>query len=717
MIVVVALALLAADPQPAGAVVTPPAAAKKEQRSIYVADLSTSSGVDPGTLVTITSSLASSVQKHAGQALKVLTSQDVKQIVDVEAQKQILGCDQSSASCIAELVNAVGVDLVLYGDVGKLGESYVINLTLFDTKKQERIGGQQVSLPKMDETLLAQIDIAVTALIAPITGEKTATSQMSTNGITLPTFSPDELKGAASLKSVNMKAEQARDFAEDTEQDKSASLEKKRDAWCSLQNVEGANPYLATATKYCEAYKQAVVANAQLESSMSADYQTLAGILDLKHRSKEEKLAAIDSFLQTYDRLADRPMVKSVKSARERLVTTGSASMGDRDHDGIPDDVDKCPDQPEDKDGFQDSDGCPDPDNDGDGILDKDDQCPDVPGVPEKHGCPRTAGEVASAAASATGDFLGNLVEITATQTSFILGAGLHADTTFAPLGGHLAPGADITFKWTAFTGGIRFDYDTQGGAPLLGANLGLRVLQIPKGNLGLIDPSIGVDVLGFPGGDIIAGPYAANTFKLSSVDIRVYYRYALYEAKSGELPPHEVGAQVTLNDSLDGLESLVKDSGTFLMTDTNDKDFFVGVTGNLDTTFAPPGGDLDLGFGMRVAYTFFELGGRVAFDLADTSGGHKTVFMGAYGGLQFFEIPKGDFALLRPSVGVDFVGNLDNDGGIIAGPYIANTFKLTNTFHVRVYYRYGLLSKGSNLPPVHAIGAEASVNLIDLFK
>jgi outer membrane protein OmpA-like peptidoglycan-associated protein len=48
----------------------------------------------------------------------------------------------------------------------------------------------------------------------------------------------------------------------------------------------------------------------------------------------------------------------------------------DRDHDGVADGDDKCPDAPEDKDGFQDADGCPDVDNDGDGILDGDDKCP-----------------------------------------------------------------------------------------------------------------------------------------------------------------------------------------------------------------------------------------------------------------------------------------------------------------------------------------------------
>ncbi|MGB5366862.1 MAG: OmpA family protein, partial [Polyangiales bacterium] len=60
----------------------------------------------------------------------------------------------------------------------------------------------------------------------------------------------------------------------------------------------------------------------------------------------------------------------------------------DNDGDGISDANDKCPDGAEDIDGFQDDDGCPDPDNDGDGILDADDQCPNDAGAPENNGCP-----------------------------------------------------------------------------------------------------------------------------------------------------------------------------------------------------------------------------------------------------------------------------------------------------------------------------------------
>ena len=60
----------------------------------------------------------------------------------------------------------------------------------------------------------------------------------------------------------------------------------------------------------------------------------------------------------------------------------------DRDGDGILDDVDACPDSPEDKDLFEDEDGCPDPDNDKDTVLDPLDKCPNTPGPVDNEGCP-----------------------------------------------------------------------------------------------------------------------------------------------------------------------------------------------------------------------------------------------------------------------------------------------------------------------------------------
>ncbi len=66
--------------------------------------------------------------------------------------------------------------------------------------------------------------------------------------------------------------------------------------------------------------------------------------------------------------------------------------IGDRDQDGLLDNVDECPDDPEDKDGFEDDDGCPEPDNDKDGIADVNDKCPmepeDKDGWQDDDGCP-----------------------------------------------------------------------------------------------------------------------------------------------------------------------------------------------------------------------------------------------------------------------------------------------------------------------------------------
>ncbi len=80
--------------------------------------------------------------------------------------------------------------------------------------------------------------------------------------------------------------------------------------------------------------------------------------------------------------------VASVAYAPEREVT--QAPPSDRDHDGIVDELDACPDTR----GIASDDpkrnGCPDRDKDG--IFDQDDACPDEPGVanddPKKNGCP-----------------------------------------------------------------------------------------------------------------------------------------------------------------------------------------------------------------------------------------------------------------------------------------------------------------------------------------
>jgi outer membrane protein OmpA-like peptidoglycan-associated protein len=71
----------------------------------------------------------------------------------------------------------------------------------------------------------------------------------------------------------------------------------------------------------------------------------------------------------------------------------------DQDKDGVPDIVDRCVSEPEDKDGDRDEDGCRDidpyGDDDGDGVLNHEDGCVDEPedkdGHNDEDGCPETS--------------------------------------------------------------------------------------------------------------------------------------------------------------------------------------------------------------------------------------------------------------------------------------------------------------------------------------
>jgi outer membrane protein OmpA-like peptidoglycan-associated protein len=93
-----------------------------------------------------------------------------------------------------------------------------------------------------------------------------------------------------------------------------------------------------------------------------------------------------DGIPDTTDRCVDIP------EDRDGFQDEDGCPEADNDGDGIPDDKDGCPNIAEDPDGFQDEDGCADEDNDRDGILDKDDQCPNEPetinGERDDDGCP-----------------------------------------------------------------------------------------------------------------------------------------------------------------------------------------------------------------------------------------------------------------------------------------------------------------------------------------
>lgn len=127
--------------------------------------------------------------------------------------------------------------------------------------------------------------------------------------------------------------------------------------------------------------------NARSASDLSpAEYCTERGFVEVKPLSKPGDRDG-DGYLDPDDKCVDQP---ENYNGFEDL--DGCPDDPDTDGDGLVDSLDACVMEPEDADGYLDDDGCPEPDNDLDTILDGADKCPleaeDPDGFEDENGCP-----------------------------------------------------------------------------------------------------------------------------------------------------------------------------------------------------------------------------------------------------------------------------------------------------------------------------------------
>ena len=106
-----------------------------------------------------------SVEVGKAKGVAAISGADVKQMVELEAEKQASGCDDSS--CLSEITDALGARYAVYGRVGKLGSQTVLTLNLFDAEggvAVNRIDRRENSMDAVARSLNA----AVRELVAPI---------------------------------------------------------------------------------------------------------------------------------------------------------------------------------------------------------------------------------------------------------------------------------------------------------------------------------------------------------------------------------------------------------------------------------------------------------------------------------------------------------------------------------------------------------------------
>jgi TolB-like protein len=79
---------------------------------------------------------------------RIVTEADIASMLDFEAQK--MSCGDASASCLAEIGGALGVERVLAGNVGKLGSSFTMQLKLIDIGKAEVLDRVELTVDEGD---------------------------------------------------------------------------------------------------------------------------------------------------------------------------------------------------------------------------------------------------------------------------------------------------------------------------------------------------------------------------------------------------------------------------------------------------------------------------------------------------------------------------------------------------------------------------------------
>ena len=105
---------------------------------LIVLQLATAGGVEPGIGAALTEAVTTEVSSRG--FFEVISSKDVETLLNVERQRELMGCSDEATNCLTELAGALGARFVLNGSVARLGDAYQLNLQTMDSQKAQPLG-------------------------------------------------------------------------------------------------------------------------------------------------------------------------------------------------------------------------------------------------------------------------------------------------------------------------------------------------------------------------------------------------------------------------------------------------------------------------------------------------------------------------------------------------------------------------------------------------
>jgi hypothetical protein len=141
------------------------------QVQVLVLDIET--GIDDKqAMVALNGRVASALSTRSD--LAAITTADIRAMTALGADKAAAGCDASA--CLSEIANALGARYVVYGRLGKLGESYDLQLNVFDA-----VSGRSLARQGAQGTSLSSVGDAIPGVVATLADAIAPAGEASTS--------------------------------------------------------------------------------------------------------------------------------------------------------------------------------------------------------------------------------------------------------------------------------------------------------------------------------------------------------------------------------------------------------------------------------------------------------------------------------------------------------------------------------------------------------
>ncbi len=149
----------AAEPGPTATVTSKRVLSKPT--SLLLLPLKPVSGVTQGTLDLLSGYILGRLDRVEG--LRTVGREDVEASLGADKQRQAMGCD--AIACMAEIGGALGVELVMYGQVGRVGSKYNINVSVVRARDSNVIARTSAMTEQTEDAIVAQMDPMISELV------------------------------------------------------------------------------------------------------------------------------------------------------------------------------------------------------------------------------------------------------------------------------------------------------------------------------------------------------------------------------------------------------------------------------------------------------------------------------------------------------------------------------------------------------------------------